>query len=195
MIRKTLMAAGVAALVGTSGCTDRTVQREDPNKAENVTMELGLTDIQETAENMKNEIAGFNFPDEDKDPSDGRVRVRVFTVANDSSEHFNVKILTDKIRKVMLSSGKIVCVAEKENIAEIHQERAYGEAMSEGANKPKQGKVKFGRYGLVGRIKAIKKQNEDVKLTDYIFTLDLVNTETEEILLTAEKEIRKVKNK
>jgi PBP1b-binding outer membrane lipoprotein LpoB len=176
-------------------CASTEVQYGDSTATESVDENLGLTDVQQTAENMKNELAGFNFPDADKDPVDGRVRLRVLTVANDTSEHFDEKILTDKIRKVMLSSGKIVCVAEKESIADLHKERAYGDAMAQGTSAPKEGRVKFGRYALVGRVKSITKRNADVKLRDYIFTLDLVNTESEEILLTAEKEIRKVKNR
>jgi PBP1b-binding outer membrane lipoprotein LpoB len=188
-------AAVALALALLPACATTGVQYVSPEDQEAVDENLGLTDVQQTAENMKNELAGFSFPDEDKDPVDGRVRLRVLTVANDTSEHFNQKILTDKIRKVMLSSGKIVCVAERENIEEIGTERRRGEVLSEGANAPKAGRVKFGRYALVGRVKSITKRSSDVKLRDYIFTLDLVNTETEEILLTAEKEIRKVRNR
>jgi len=178
-----------------AGCTDKSVKRADPKAQENVTMEMGLTEVQETAEEMKNEIANFQFPAEDVALyKDGRVRVRVLSVDNRTSEHFDIKILTDKIRKTMLNSGKIV-VAEKENLAELQQERDYQDAMAKKETAAKTGNATGARYALVGKCKAIKKQNEDVKLSDYIFTLDLVNVETEETLLTAEKEIRKVKNR
>src|SRR3954469_12606028 len=111
MVRTPSYAIILVMMLGFVGCTDKAIRDEDPNKRQRVSMEMGVTEVADSAEDMKNQVANFTFPAEGVALyKDGRGRCRVLTVENRTSEHFDVTILTDKIKKTMLSSGKIVCV-------------------------------------------------------------------------------------
>jgi len=195
MLRNATIAVLCLGLVGLAGCGSKQIRREDPNKQLNVKMELGMDEVKEAAEDVKQQLAAYQFPEEDRALyKDGRIRVRVQTIDNRTNEHFDTMKLTDKVTTVMRSSGKIVPVMEVSAMKDVHEERAYQDAMTTEETKAADRQETAPRYVLRGNIKKDVSKNEDMKVFDYNFVLELINVKTGEKLFGSDKDIRKVKD-
>ena len=63
---------------------------------------------------MKEAVAGYHFPDKYTQKYDDRLpRVRLLSVKNETDNHFNSNILTDKVREVLTDGGKRAVVNER----------------------------------------------------------------------------------
>lgn len=187
-------AATILSLALLPACASTAASHEDAEKREVVRHTLGLTEVRQTAETMKTKLASFHFPDQDTNPTDGRVRLRVPEILNDTRVRFDVKTLSDEIREVMQTSSKIVLASERELSTDFNYRMEPGTAVYDGHHQPTPAEhiARFGRYALDGHLKPIAKKSADAEPSDYRFTLDLVEVETEKVLLTAERVIRTV---
>src|SRR5438094_742160 len=105
-----LAAAAVFCVFASSGCRSATVHGGDVTMWEKpIDTEPGFGEVQEAAEQFKNKLANFHFPERvQRLYEDGRPVIALLTVANETDDHFNVDILTDKVREIVTDSQKAV---------------------------------------------------------------------------------------
>src|SRR5437660_8571336 len=99
-VMRKFLVVGVLSLAASSLGCQKQVTRENPAADTHLDQEPGLFEVTETAEQMKNKLANYHFPDAICAKYDDHIpRVRLLTVKNETDNHFNVNILTDKVRE------------------------------------------------------------------------------------------------
>jgi len=195
MMRKYVAVSLLTVLCVSWGC-QKEVKRENPQADTHVDQEPGLFEVEETAAKMKEAIAGYHFPEKYTTKYDDHLpRVRLLTVKNETDNHFNTNILTDKVRETLTDSGKIIFVANKENLGEMKEAENYDKASGDvdQSTTMEEGKGSGAAYYLAGRLKNMRKKNEDVKENTIIFTLELIDAKKRETVLIQSKEFRTTK--
>lgn len=194
----TIGAALVSLALAGAGCGGNQVRREDPQKDTRVDSEPGLFEVHETAQRMKEKLAAYHFPESvvAKYP-DHRVRARLMSIRNETDRHFNVNILTDDVREVLMDTDKIVFVTDKDRLGEFKESETYEQESGDvDPNEAiKGGKGAGAHYAMIGRLKNLRKANSDVKENTIIFTLELHDQQRREVVIIANKEFRLSKDK
>jgi penicillin-binding protein activator len=168
---KKIALAVVASLVLVTGCRAGGVRRVDPNETENVTMDWGRTDIQETVQVMVDDLLLKN-----QSELSGRPYVLVDKVANKTEEYVDTKNITEMLRSKLMDSGQVRFTTEKADRAAMMDEVQVQENSGAFAKTPKRaatGNWIPPEFILRGRVSAIYKRNEDVKDVYYQITLQL----------------------
>jgi len=192
MVRKFLAVGVLSLAASTLGC-QKQVTRENPAADTHVDQEPGLFEVTETAEQMKNKLANYHFPDRITAKYEDHIpRCRLLSVKNETDNHFNVNILTDKVRETLTDCGKIIFVSDKERLGEMKDAENYEKDSGdvEQSTAMDSGKGSGAAYVLYGRLKNMRKGNADVKENTIIFTLELVDQSKRESVLIASKEFR-----
>jgi len=112
-------------------------------------------------------------------------------VANRTSEHIDLKLLTDKLRKELIASRRFrfIDIEARANLQkEYDYNKASGNVDQTTVNAPQQIAVRFLISGDIG---SYVQQVGDDKLVYYKLTLNLTDTKTNEILWSDDKEVRK----
>jgi uncharacterized protein (TIGR02722 family) len=121
--------------------------------------------------------------------------VMVGKMRNRTSEHIDMKMLSDKVRTSLLNSGKFR-FADVENRRDIAEEYEYQQS---GYVDPNQAKAPGSQTGaeflLTGTLTSNVQQVGKDKLVYYKATFQLTDLLTSEIIWTDEKEIRKAYKK
>lgn len=192
-MRKTFLTVGVLSLALAGGC-GKEVKRENPQADTHVDTEPGLFEVDETAHKMKDKLAAYHFPDAIvKKYEDRRVRARLMSIRNETDRHFNVNILTDKVREVLMDTDKIVFVTDKDRLGEFKESETYEQDSGDvDPNEAiKGGKGAGAHYALIGRLKNLRKQGvDDNKENTIIFTLELHDQQRREVVIICNKEFR-----
>jgi hypothetical protein len=192
MIRK-LVGVGVLALALSSWGCGKEVKRENPQADTHLDTEPGLFEVTETSEQMKQALAGYHFPDRITMKYDDRIpRCRLMTIRNETDRHFNTNILTDKVRETLTDTGKLIFVADKDRLSELKDSENYEQQSGDvdQSQAIEAGKGSGAAYALIGRLKNLRKANEDVKENTIIFTLELVDQTKRESVIIKSKEFR-----
>lgn len=196
MIRRCFAVASLSlslALVA-AGCA-KEVTRGDPNADTHVDTEPGLFEVEEVANQMKNALANYHFTESVTARYEDRIpRCRLLTIKNETDNHFNTHILTDRVREILMDTGKIVFVADKERLGEMKESETY-EQDSGDVNKNEQVRAGQGAGAilvLIGRMSNIRKSGDGVKENTIVFSLEIQNQERREALpgLTKTKNFR-----
>lgn len=177
-------ATGGAGMVGASS----NVKYGDAKATETVTADFGSTDLQSTAETLTQSLLESRYISKTQQPP----KVRLRTVNNLTYEHIDTKAITDKIRIKLLKSGQVRFLADTANLNQLNNEREL--TASATANKTPKA-MADSDYIITGNVRSIKKANDDIKDVYYNVSLELVDSQTGEILWADEKEIRKTTTK
>jgi hypothetical protein len=192
------LAAVTFCLAATAGChtggktTDRVHETTDTR----VDASPGLFEVTETAEEFKNKLAAFRFPERIVQlAEDGKPVIQLLSIRNETDEHFDTHILTDKVREVVTDTQKAVFTAETENLPDLARaQQAQAVGGVDPREKVEDGRAAGARYALLGRLKNIRKSNGEVTENTIIFTLELDDLERRIAVLIASKEFRLTKS-
>jgi hypothetical protein len=161
-------------MAGMVGCRSPEVGRKDPGGDTHLDTEPGLYECKETAKKLADKLRNFNRFAPSKAP-DGLPRCRLLKIINETDRHFNVDILTDEVDKVLADTGKIVLVTDARRLEELKKAEDYEK--NSGDVDPNEamesGKGAGARYVLYGRLKNLRKQDDDGKENTIIFTLQI----------------------
>ena len=161
----------------------------DEKGIEQVTNEFGSTDLQMIAETLSRQLL--------QDPTLARVtekvRMRVSDIKNKTTEYIDTKIISDKIRRQLLGSGKVVFVVDdasmQKQVDDLRRQNQSGLYSSSGTAKT--GRMVAEKYRLEGSISSITKRGSNVKDVFYIFEMSMTDVESGTIIWAGEREIRK----
>lgn len=195
----TLCLAGALLFAGCSS-----IEYDDPDKVEVLTIDYGSTDLQTFAQSMADSLVGspgLAYMQHPSKADDLRVVTYMGKIENATHEHIDTQAITDSVKTAMLKSGKFRFVTGGQGQGEIEDQVRFQQGT--GRVDPASAKAFGHQVGadaiVYGRLMAIDKRTgrtlesglykkEDVY---YKLTMEMVNIETAEVIWIEEKEIRK----
>ncbi len=182
---------GILSIVlGLQGCGPKAFTKgayDDPNKVILLDDKFNENDMQLVSNQLVDSLVKY-----DKiQAAPQRPVVMVGNVRNRTSEHIDVKSLTDKIRTALIKSGKFQ-FSDKEARDELAEEYEYQGGKFVNRNTAKgPGKQIGADFLITGDVASNIQQVGNDKIVYYKVTLNLNNLETNIIEWSDEKEIRK----
>jgi hypothetical protein len=182
--RRLALAAFMGALVAGSGCAS-TSQPPPPAPAD---AEPGLAEVGETAEALKVALATYPFPESVKSRFPGGIpRCRLLSLRNETDSYLKVDRLTDRIRGVVESGGKVAFVTESDRLPALKSAEDYEKG---GESSPPPATP---AYVVRGRMKNARTADGSKRTNTITVTLELLDQATEGTLLEAKREFRYVR--
>ena len=189
----------------TAGCSS--LDYDDPDMVETLTIDFGSTDLQQLAGSMSESLIaspGLAYLDHSGKGEDKRIIVFTGEVDNRTTEHIDTQGITDSIRVSLLKSGKFRIVTSDAGQAEVGDQVSF----QQGSGRVDLDMAKaFGRQlgadvVLYGTLRSIDKREGGSLETlgtrkrdlYYQFVLECVNIETGEVIWMDEEDIRKRKS-
>ncbi len=174
----------------TNGCGPRAFtkgQYDDPNKVILLDDKFGENDMQLVANQLVSSLVEYG---EVKNATQPPI-VMVGTVRNRTSEHIDVKSLTDKIRTALIKSGKFR-FSDKTSRDEVAEEYEYQSGgLVDQKSAVRKGKQAGVQYLITGDIGSNIQEVGKDKMIFYIVTMNLTDLESNLIEWSDNKEIRK----
>ncbi len=179
----TLLLSGCAGTVGGNA-----VMYQDPTSVDTMNTDWGRTDINAVAERMVNSLIRHPLIS-----GGARPVMQVSTLRNKTTEHLDVKSITDKIRTALIKTGMVRFTAASDANRELQENLEYqNNSGMVNSNTAKAAGRQIGTgYLLYGEIGSIIKTTGRVTETYYKLTLNMVDVETGIIEWADEKEILK----
>jgi len=185
--------ASVLALAVVGGCTPGCEgEYADPAKSEIVDDKWNETDARKTAEHMIKGI--FDKPwlkAYVKGHSGQKPVVIVDDVENRTSEHLDVKQLTDFIQDELINSGKVRFVNKQQREKLLEEIRYQQSGSVASASAKKSGRQIGADFLLSGNITSQEHMMDQLKTVTYQTNLTMTNIETFEIEWSTKYEIKK----
>jgi len=173
-----------------TGCGQRAFtkgQYDDPNKVILLDDKFNENDMQLVSNQLVDSLIQFG---KIKDATNPPI-VMVGTVRNRTSEHIDVKSLTDKIRTELIKSGKFR-FSDKTSRDEVAEEYEYQSGgLVDQKTAARKGKQVGVQYLITGDIGSNVQEVGKDKVIFYIVTLNLTDLESNLIEWSDNKEIRK----
>jgi len=197
-------AVALSSVLALAACTS--VQYDDPDKVETLTIDFGSTDLQTLASSMVDSLLaapGLAYLSHEGKGEDKRIIVYTAGVNNRTSEHIDTTGITDSIRTSLLKSGRFRIAASAQGQDDLAEQVRFQQGS--GRVDPAQAKAFGKQIGadvvLLGNLRSIEKgkprsvESGGTKKDDvwYQFVLELTNIETGEVIWMEEKDIRKTK--
>jgi penicillin-binding protein activator len=197
-----LVTLSLLALAVAPGCSS--THYGNPSDTETINVDWGSTDLQMTSQKMVKSLLEAPQLAYLADPNKGqdqRIRVYMGGVKNETKEHINTASITDLVRTDLFSSGKFRFVgdaqAQQEVSDQVHFQTEAGKV--DPAQVKKFGKQLGAEVVIYGTLSSIEKQQgrsiesggSKLENTYYLFILNCVNVETNEIIWTDKQEITK----
>ncbi len=117
--------------------------------------------------------------------------VTVGDIKNKTSEHIETKTFVKDIQKEIINSGKISFVASKKERQEIREERLEQQSFASEETAKQLAEEIGADFILQGSISSIEDTYDNQKVVFYTVDLQLVNTETNEIVWNDDAEQKK----
>lgn len=180
----------LGVLVGIlGGCGPKAFTRGkyvDPNQITMLSDKFNENDMQLISKKLVNSLTSDSYIAS----LEKRPIIAVGKVSNRTSEHIDIRLLTDKIRKELISSRRFrfIDVDSRETLQEEYDYNQSGNVDQSTVSAPKQIAV---QYIITGDIGNYTQTVGDDKLVYYKLTLNLTDTKTNEIIWTDDKEVKK----
>jgi hypothetical protein len=188
--------------VGFGACSS--VQYDDPDKVETLTIDFGSTDLKSMAAAMVDSMIAapqLAYLDHEGKGDDKRIIIYTAGVNNRTSEIIDTTGITDSIRTSLLKSGRFRLAATDQGQDDLGEQVRF----QQGSGRVDPGQAKaFGKQigadvVLLGNLRSIEKgkgrslESGGTKHQDvwYQFVLELTNIETGEVIWIEEKDLRK----
>jgi uncharacterized protein (TIGR02722 family) len=166
------------------------VRYGDAKAVETVTNEFGSTDLQVIAENMAKKML--------QSPaianSNTLVRLRIEDVRNLTSEYIDTRMITNRIRRQLLNSGRVEFVVDDAGMQTQTDGliRQNNSGLYDSKTTSRLGKMEAEKYAVRGSIRSIVKRSANVKDVFYTFELSLTDKQRGVEVWSEDQEIRKV---
>lgn len=178
------------SLLGLSACGPRAFtkgQYDDPNKVILLDDKFNENDMQLVSNQLVKSLEEYGKIKSASQPP----IVMVGTVRNRTSEHIDVKALTDKIRTELIKSGRFRFSdkSARDEVAEEYEYQSGGFVDQKTAQK--KGRQVGVQYLITGDVASNVQEVGKDKIVFYIVTMNLINVESNLIEWSDNKEIRK----
>lgn len=202
-LEKTLRVAALAALsLLAAGCSS--TRYKDAQDEETINIDWGSTDLQTFSKHMADsflESPTLGYLNKPYKGEDQRIIAVMGGITNETMEHINRRMISERIQEALLQSGRFRFVAGDQGQAEIEKQIRF----QQGSGRVDPSKaIAFGKqYGaevvMYGNLSSIEKskgrsvESLGSKKDDvfYQFSMSALNIETGEIMWTNVEELRK----
>jgi len=193
-----------AALLLPLAVSCSSLQYDDPDKVETLTIDFGSTDLKTLASGMVDSMIAapqLAYYEHSGKGDDKRIIIYTAGVNNRTSEHIDTTGITDAIRTSLLQSGRFRLAATDQGQDDLGEQVRFQQGS--GRVDPEQAKAFGKQIGadmvLLGNLRSIDKHKASSLETGgtskddvwYQFVLELVNIESGEIIWMEQEEIRK----
>lgn len=187
------IAASAALALGIIGCGEsKTVTRVEPDQAIDLSGDWNDTDSRQVAEEMIKDVLNRPWLPDFKGEKKRTPVVIVGTVRNRSTEHISSTTFTKNLERELINSGRVEFVANKEERAEVRDERTDQQEFSTPESLKKFQQETGADFMLRGDITSIVDQDGGSRVKYYQVNLELVNIETNKKAWIGEKKIKKL---
>lgn len=180
IIVKTFVPAAFAAIVALSGCSTP-AHYIDPEGHETI-VSLNSTDIQDfsqAADALVAQMLENNVFAPGKKP-----RIALSRVKNDTTQNFDVSLLTDKVQQRILNSGlaNVSMSLSVETEDDVVRQKMTGMGATE---------THLPDLTLLGKIAEVKARASSMRQVSYVFSLRLADAKTGDVVWMGEKTLTK----
>jgi hypothetical protein len=174
-----------------AGCAEKRVERVATARQLDLSGRWNDTDSQMVSADMIKDAMSFPWVDEYMRANGRKPVVVAFGVKNRTSEHINTQTFMKDLERAFLRSGRVGVVADRDQRAELREERA-DQASGFVANPAKIGKEVGADFVLTGVINSISDRQGKSEVIFYQTNLELINTTTNEKVWIGENKIKKL---
>ncbi|MFA6844905.1 MAG: penicillin-binding protein activator LpoB [Sphaerochaetaceae bacterium] len=186
---KRLVLVLLSTLLVFAGCTDTRVARINENKQIDLSGNWNDTDIKIVSDAMIKDCLKGSWMK--KKTKGSKPVVIIGMVENRSSEHIDTTIISKKLEAALMSSGRVITVADFENRGDILMEREYQEQFASKKTSKNMKNETGADYMLLGSVKTNLDQEGNKAVRTYYVDLALVSVETGEKVWMQEKTVKK----
>jgi hypothetical protein len=181
----------VTVAVAVAGCADKRVERVATSQQLDLSGSWNDTDSQMVSSDMIKDAMSFPWVDDYTRKAGKKPVVVAFAVKNRTSEHINTQTFMKDLERSFLRSGRVGVVADRDQRAELRDERADQQGGFT-ANPSKVGKEVGADFVLTGVINSISDRQGKSEVVFYQTNLELVSVETNEKVWIGENKIKKL---
>lgn len=189
-MKKLMLLVLVAGLVF-SCSSQREVTRLDPESTTDLSGKWNETDARLVAEAMIQDCLSRPWLTSFVADNGRKPVVTVGRIRNRTSEHIDMETFTADFTRELINSGSIRFVANKFEREDVRDERWDQDEFASAETRKKLREELGADYLLMGSVKSITDQLEGKKTVFYQTDLQLINVESNEIVWTQQKEIKK----
>lgn len=190
-INTKLIAASMIVLMSI-GCSNRKVQRVDPNERIDLSGRWNDTDSKMTASAMIEQILTGPWLSNHLQQNDGEKPVVVVGLTrNKSHEHITAETFCKDLEKSFITSQRVRLVQGGEMREEVRGERADQQNYSSESTMKKWGLEVGADYMLQGVINSTVDEYKKEKVVEYQIDLQLTDMQTNEVVWIGDKKIKK----
>ena len=186
-MRKSIIIAWmVLAVLVMSSCASTSVTRLASDKDMDLSGYWNDTDIRQVASSLVSSCLDGDWM---KTFALKKPVVRVGRIINNSSEHIDTAIISQKMEEALINSGKVLFVASASTIADVRQEQADQQYFS--ADPVKLAAEKGADCLLQGSVRTNIDQIDGKAVRTYYVSLELVNVQTVEKIWVGSDTVKK----
>jgi len=184
----------LAVLLITAACgPSQEVNRISADERTDLSGKWNDTDARVVANDMIADVTSKPWVERFQRQHDDRPTVIVGNVKNESMEHIDTEVFTQKLEQAFINSGEVRVVASSEEREQLREERKQQQSYSSYESTKSLAKELGADFMLIGNINSIYDESLDEKevAVFYQVNLELVNVETNEKVWINNKEIKK----
>jgi uncharacterized protein (TIGR02722 family) len=182
---------GLAMVIALAGCApEKRVARVDSGKQVDLSGKWNDTDSQLVSKDMIADALSFPWATQFQKKNNRNPVVVAFGVKNRTAEMINTQTFMKDLERSFLRSGQVDVVADRDQRAELLDERADQQGGFT-ANPAKIGKEVGADFVLTGTINSIQDRLDNQEVIFYQTNLELVNVESNQKVWIGENKIKK----
>ena len=181
----------LAVAVAVAGCADKRVERVATSEQLDLSGSWNDTDSQMVSSDMIKDAMSFPWVEDYTRKAGKKPVVVAFGVKNRTSEHINTQTFMKDLERSFLRSGRVGVVADRDQRAELREERADQQGGFT-ATPAKVGKEVGADFVLTGVINSISDRQGKSEVVFYQTNLELISVETNEKVWIGENKIKKL---
>jgi hypothetical protein len=181
-------AAAASALLGSTGCADRTYVRgsQDPSVDQPaMSTSLDKADIGQTLQTLLNKMRVAPIMDEwrTKAGASDRQTVAVAPFGNETSEHIDPQLdsMLSETETWLVNSGVVRVISHERQADMIRNVEGAQHPVFDPRHIPQYGKQIGVKYFITGKIGAADERTEDQRRVQYFIFMQVIDSETSEI--------------
>ncbi|MGH7243047.1 MAG: penicillin-binding protein activator LpoB [Phycisphaerales bacterium] len=187
-------------VAGTVGCTggpygNWSVNRVDPETTVDVDYRWQDDDARQTYRQLIADCLARPWVENFRSAHGGnRPVVFVGTVRNETSDYIDTKLVTKRFEEELINSGRVRIVADRDERAEIRDERQQGQAWNIPETVKKQAMELGADYIMLGRIGEVKQESNDRRtiVQYYQINLEMIDIQSNEKVWIGSADVKKV---
>lgn len=186
-----LILGTLALCLGFAACSQRTVQRINPNETTDLSGRWNDADNRIVAQDMISQCIDRNWRNEFEALNNKKPVIIVGMMKNNTSEFIDPIAIVKEIEAAFINSGKVRVVATADERKALRDEREDQQIFSSPETRKKWGKEKGADFMLNGVFYSVTDQAGRERIVSYQIDFELLDIETNEKVWMGQSKIKK----